>query len=183
MSPDRQLGAATGHRSKLHRILDRLLWWIDPEDHPQGVVYGIVVVGSVVAAESAHVSGPWQDIGAAVIVLVIYWLAHSYAEILGTRFATSSSLTMKEMRGIVRHEGAILRGAALPIVAMMIAALLGAGTLRVDEVGIAVDVAALMAFAILGGLRAQLAPLALVGQSAVALVFGLMIALLRSLLA
>ena len=160
MSPDRQLGAATGHRSKLHRILDRLLWWIDPEDHPQGVVYGIVV-----------------------IVLVIYWLAHSYAEILGTRFATSSSLTMKEMRGIVRHEGAILRGAALPIVAMMIAALLGAGTLRVDEIGIAVDVAALMAFAILGGLRAQLAPLALVGQSAVALVFGLMIALLRSLLA
>ena len=40
-----------------------------------------------------------------------------------------------------------------------------------------------MAFAILGGLRAQLAPLALVGQSAVALVFGLLIALLRSLLA
>ena len=113
MSPDHQLGAATGDRSKLHRILDRLLWWIDPEDHPQGVVYGIVVVGSVVAAESVHVSGPWQDIGAAVIVLVIYWLAHSYAEILGTRFATSSSLSMKEMRGIVRHEGAILRGAVL----------------------------------------------------------------------
>ena len=33
------------------------------------------------------------------------------------------------------------------------------------------------------GVRVQLAPLALVGQSAVALVFGLMIALLRSLLA
>lgn len=174
---------SVGERTWLHRLLERLLWWIDPEDHPQGVVYGIVVVGSVVAAESVHVTGPWQDIGGAVLVLVIYWLAHSYAQILGTRFADATSLTFKQMRAIVRHEGAILRGAALPIVAMMVAALLGAGALRVDEIGIGIDVLALMSFAILAGLRAKLGPLALISQSVVALVFGLMITVLRSLLA
>lgn len=175
--------AANDVHSRLHRFLDRLLWWVDPEDHPQGVVYGIVVVGSVIAAESVHASGPWQDIFGSAVVLVIYWLAHSYAQILGTRFASSSSMTLSEMGAIVRHEGAILRGAALPILGMIVAALLGARALRVDEVGIAIDIVALMAFAILGGLRAGLSTWALIGQSAVALVFGFLIALLRTVLA
>ena len=164
-------------------ILEWFLGLVDPDSHPAGLVYGLVVLGSVLAAESVHSSGPLRDILAAVTVLVVYWLAHTYADLMGRRFMRMTPLTWQDVWEVARHEAAILRGAAVPVVAMVVAMVFGLSAWRVDEVGIIAVVGMLMLFAVVGGIRANLSKPALVLQAGLALAFGIFIALIRGVLA
>ena len=164
-------------------LLERFLGLVDPDAHPAGLVYGLVVLGSVLAAESVHSSGPLRDILGAVTVLFVYWLAHTYADLMGKRYQQTEPLTWGDARQVARHEWAIMRGAIVPVVAMLVAMLFGLSAWRVDEVGMGVDVAMLMLFAVVGGIRANLSKPALVLQACLALAFGVFIALVRAVLA
>ena len=164
-------------------LLERFLGLVDPDSHPAGLVYGLVVLGSVLAAESVHSSGGLRDIAAAVTVLFVYWLAHTYADLMGRRYKQTEPLTWQDARQVARHEWAIMRGATIPVLAMLIAVLFGASSWHVDEVGIITDVGMLMLFAVVGGIRARLSRPALVFQACLALTFGVFIAAVRAVLA
>ncbi|HXQ44883.1 MAG TPA: hypothetical protein VN816_09620 [Acidimicrobiales bacterium] len=60
-----------------------ILWWIDPEENPSGLVYGTIAVGAVLAAQSRRRDTFADTIGATVLILGLYWLAHSYAAVTG----------------------------------------------------------------------------------------------------
>ena len=164
-------------------VLERFLGLVDPDSHPAGLVYGLVVLGSVLAAESVHSSGGIRDIIAAVTVLFVYWLAHTYADLMGRRYKQTVPLTWKDAREVARHEWAIMRGAMIPVAAMLIAVVFGASSWHIDEVGIITDVGMLMLFAVVGGIRANLSRPALVVQACLALTFGVFIAAVRAVLA
>lgn len=164
-------------------VLERFLGLSDPDAHPAGLIYGLVVLGSVLAAESVHSSGGVRDITAALTVLLVYWLAHTYADLMGRRFEQERPLAWSDVTEVARHEWAIMRGAIVPVVAMLVAVVLGVSSWRVDEVGMITDVAMLALFAVVGGLRANLSRLALVFQVVLALSFGIFIGLIRAVLA
>lgn len=49
-------------------------------------IYGTVAVGSVLAVESAQRESYLETVGAVLIALVLYWLAHSYGESASRRW-------------------------------------------------------------------------------------------------
>jgi hypothetical protein len=165
----------------LRLLLSLVFDWLDPEEHAAGVVYGIITVGAVIAIEGSNNLPVWHDIGATVIVLVIYWIAHAYATIMGDLYRTKERWSWLHVATTLRHEQAILRGASIPIVAMMAAALLGDREAMVTWVGLIVMIILLMAFQVVAGQRAGMRGLALGGQLLVGVFFGVLLVIVRTL--
>ena len=168
---------------RAHRIVEWVVSWIQPEVNPQAVIYGIVIVGSVVAAESVQPSSGWRDVIATTVVLLVYWLVHTYAAIMGERFGAPEPISFKAVRATMAHEWGIMRGASLPILAMAMTALLDWSALRVAEVGMVAAVVSLTLVTILGGIRAGMRLPSIILQGLVGAMFGVFIALIRAVLA
>jgi hypothetical protein len=75
-------------------VASTVAWWIDPEQNPSGVVYGTIAVGAVLAAESTRRDTFPDTIGATVLILLLYWVAHTYAGVTGDRLKTRHTLSV-----------------------------------------------------------------------------------------
>ena len=100
---------------RVARAAAAVLRWIEPEDNPSGVVYGTLAVGAVLAAESTRRETFADTVVATLIVLALYWVAHTYATVVGRRLTTRQTLTARGWWDAFVHEGAIVKGAAIPI--------------------------------------------------------------------
>jgi hypothetical protein len=161
---------STGVASRAsHRILE----WLSPGDKTERVVYGIITVGAVIAIESANNLAAKYDIEATIIVLLVYWLAHSYSAVMGHIYNSKERWTVAQMRVALREESSLIRGASLPIVAMIVAALVQSSATAVTWVGMISVVVLLMMFQAVAGQRAGMKGLALMIQMLIGLFFGL----------
>jgi hypothetical protein len=107
------------HRG-LRKIATTVVWWIDPEENPSGVVYGTIAVGAVLAAESVRRDTFPDTIGATVLILLLYWVAHTYATVTGNRLQRRDALSFGALWRSFLHEGAIAKGAALPVAVLVV---------------------------------------------------------------
>ena len=101
--------------------LGRAADWIVPAKNPARVVYGIITVGALMAAESGRHESYADLIGSAFITTGLYWLLHAYSSVLGHRLATGERLTPAALSHGLVEEWAIVRGAAIPLLALVIA--------------------------------------------------------------
>ena len=69
-------------------MLRRAIDWVLPEDNPAGVIYGLITVGALLAAEGALGETYPETVASLVLAICLYWLAHAYADMLGHRLAT-----------------------------------------------------------------------------------------------
>ena len=69
-----------------------------PAGNAAGVVYGVITVGALMAAESGRHESYVDSIASALIATLLYWLAHAYADLLGRRLATGERLTARDAR-------------------------------------------------------------------------------------
>lgn len=111
------------------RILVGVSRWVDPEDNPSGVVYGTIAVGALLAAESTLRDTFAETIGATLIALAMYWLAHAYSDLVGHRLepdpahsgnGAGPSLSKAAIGRAFVHELAIVKGATIPTVVLVI---------------------------------------------------------------
>ena len=94
--------------------------WVEPDDNPSGVIYGTIAVGAVLAAESTRRETFGDTIEATAVVLALYWLAHTYAAVVGDRLKTRDTLSADALWRALLREAAILKGAVIPIVVLAI---------------------------------------------------------------
>ncbi|HZV26424.1 MAG TPA: hypothetical protein VFG00_09040 [Acidothermaceae bacterium] len=95
--------------------------------NPAGVIYGVLAVGTLIAAEGTRRETYESVIGASALALVLYWLAHAYAHHLGERIQRPEEWQPRDIGATLLHEAALVKGAALPIVALLLSWLAGAG--------------------------------------------------------
>jgi hypothetical protein len=95
-------------------------------DNAGGAVYGTVMIGVLFAAEDAPAVGYTDTVGAALVVLALYWLTSLYTYTLGTRLRTGEPLTAKVFWRSCLHELPILEGALLPLVLLLVSWAAGA---------------------------------------------------------
>ncbi|HYM66637.1 MAG TPA: hypothetical protein VEW68_05050, partial [Patescibacteria group bacterium] len=86
-----------------------------PRENPSGVIYGMIVIGALLAAESGRHETYLDTVGSALIAAGLYWLAHAYASVLGRRLAAHERLTAGALRRALAHDWALIRGAAIPV--------------------------------------------------------------------
>jgi TM2 domain-containing membrane protein YozV len=119
------------------------------------VIYGMIVIGALLAAESGRHETYLDTVGSALIATGLYWLAHAYASVLGHRLATHESLTTGALRRALAHDWALVRGAAIPLVVLLIAWAGGAAQDTAVTAALWSAVAGLVAFELLAAVRSR----------------------------
>jgi hypothetical protein len=168
--------------SSARRWGNRAIDWIVPAQNLSRVVYGLITVGTLLAAESGLHDTYAEAVGSVVLALLLYWLAHAYSEVLGDRLATHRHLTMQALGRSLLQEWAIVRGATVPLLALLVAWAAGASQTTGVTVGVWATAASLLAFELLAGVRAKSSPVELLLEGCVGATMGLAIIALRAIL-
>jgi hypothetical protein len=169
---------ASAGRVWWHRAID----WIVPEENPAGIVYGVITIGALLAAESGLHESYLDTFASAAIALALYWFAHAYANLLGRRLATRKRLTGRGLWLAIVHDWAIVRGAAIPLLALPVAWALGATQTAAVTAALWSAVVSLVAFELLAGVRARATPGELVLEGTAGAAMGLAIVALKVVL-
>ena len=117
-----------GDSSALPRHPRRAAAWLAgvAAENAPGAVYGTVMVGVLLAAEDTYHEGYPETIGAAAIILVLYWFMNLYTHTLGIRLRTRGRLTKTLFWHSCAYELAVLEGAMIPVLALLVAWAAGA---------------------------------------------------------
>jgi hypothetical protein len=170
--------ATDAPRGWLRRAAGRLV----PTENPARVIYGIVAIGALLAAESGIHESYLDTVASALIAAGIYWLAHAYASVLGRRLATSERLTVGMLWRALKHEWAIAQGAAVPLLALLIAWAAGATQETAVTVALWSTVVSLIVFELAAGIRSDSTPGELTLELGVGLAMGTAIIALKVVL-
>jgi hypothetical protein len=89
--------------------------------NPRGAIYGTIVASAVIAATAAGGKSPELILAATVATLLVFWLAHVYAEFLdhGLRHGSSD---LKVLAAIMGQELSMLAAPALSILFLLLGA-------------------------------------------------------------
>jgi hypothetical protein len=153
-----------------------------PEQNPSGTVYGVILIGALLAAEEGLHETYFDTFVSALIATGVYWLAHAYATGLGRRLALHEQLTPGVLWRALAHDWALVRGAAVPLLVLLIAWATGAAQATAVSAGVWTAVASLVAFELIAGLRSRATPGELALEVGVGALLGLGILALKILL-
>jgi hypothetical protein len=153
-----------------------------PRGNAAGVVYGIIAVGALMAAESGRHESYVDLVASALVATMLYWLAHAYADLLGRRLASGERLTAGTLARALAHDWAIVRGAALPLLALVIAWTAGASQEAGVTAALRTAVVAVVLFELIAGMRAKSTAGELLVRAAVGVTMGLAILALKGIL-
>jgi hypothetical protein len=145
-------------------------------------VYGVIVIGALLAAESGRHESYLDTVVSALIAAALYWLAHAYASVLGRRLAGNERLTAAALVRALGHDWALIRGAAVPLLALLGAGAVGASQEAAVTAGLWSAVASLVVFELVAGIRSRATRSELTVELAVGATMGLAILALRIVL-
>lgn len=156
--------------------------WVEPEDNPSGVIYGTIAVGAVLAAESTRRETFPDTIEATVIILGLYWLAHTYATVVGDRLKMRETHSMNRLWRAFVHEGSIVKGAAIPIAVLIVLWIAGVSLQAGVNAALWTSAAALAAFEIIATLRSRITGVQRITQIVMGALLGAGVLLVRVVL-
>jgi hypothetical protein len=152
--------------------LNQAVGLLIPADNPARHVDGIILTGALLAIESTRHETLAQAAGAVAIVIVLLWLSHSYAEALAERLEQGHPLSARQIYQTAGHELALLRGAFLPLVVLLLANALGLATGSCVNAALLSAVALLFIIELVAALRSHLSPVELAFQVALGVLLG-----------
>lgn len=150
-------------------------------ENPERVVYGVILIGALLAAESGLHDNYPATVASVAIGLSVYWLAHSYAAVLGRRLSEHGRLSLRALVQALAREWAIVRGALIPLLALLVCWAAGASQTTGIAVAIWSAVVALVALELLAGVAAGAGTGELFLEGAIGAVLGLAILALKVL--
>ena len=141
-----------------------------------------MTVGALLAAESAQSETYPDTVGAVIIAMLVYWLAHSYAEFTSHRLKAREAARLAGFGKIMVQQIAILFGAAVPLVALLIDWLAGAPLSTAVTIALVTSAVMVMLIEVMAGLRAKQSGRELLLQAVFGALLGVLIIALRLIL-
>jgi hypothetical protein len=150
--------------------------------NPAGLVYGTLLVATLLGAEVSRAETYPKTLGALAIALTLYWLAHSYAEFTGGRIEDAEHFTYAGLVRTARGEMTMLAGPVVPILLILICWAAGVALTSAVLAAVWTSAAMIVAAEVAIGVRAKLSRRDLVRQAAIGAALGLLVIALRVLL-
>jgi hypothetical protein len=155
--------------------------WLVP-DNPAEFVYGVITIGAVMAAESGAHETYIETIVSALIATLLYWVARAYTDLLGHRLASGEVLSGSALGRELVADWAIVRGASVPLAALVIAWIAGASQSTGVSVALYTAVVTIVLFELIAGVRAKSRPRELLFHTGVGIAMGLAILAMKGIL-
>jgi hypothetical protein len=142
----------------------------------------VILIGALLAAESGVHETYLDTILSALLAAALIWLAHSYASVLGQRLSNQERLTAAALAHALADDLALIRGASVPLLALLLAWLAGASQQQAVTAALWTAIGSLVCFELLAGMRSQASAGELALETAVGATMGLAILALKVLL-
>jgi hypothetical protein len=153
-----------------------------PDENPSGAVYGMIVIGALLAAESGLHETYLETISSAAVATALYWLAHAYAGALGQRLATGACLTPAVLVRALAHDRSLIQGASVPLLALSAAWIVGAPQQTAVTAALWSAIVSLILFELIAGLRARASAGEILLETSIGATIGLGILALKAIL-
>lgn len=166
------------HHHPIHRAATRIV----RERQIDEFLYGALVSGSILAVSSAHAEDSRSVLFATLLVNVTYWLAHVYVDAIGGRFHDHEHSTGRRLAHALRNNTAVLIGSLPALIVFAAGRLFGMDLTDAAWLALWFTVAMLGAAGALAAWRAGARRWPLIGETAVAVAFGMVVILLKIVL-
>ena len=117
-----------------------------------------------------------------MVAAALYWFLHAYARLLGDRLRDRRPMRPGSLLRALARDRTIMRGAAVPIAALLLSWLAGAGQSTGVTIALWATIGALVAFELVAAIRVQAALPELLLDATVGATLGLGILALKILL-
>jgi hypothetical protein len=151
-------------------------------ENPAGLVYGTVLIATLLSAEYARSETYLTTVGAVLIALSLYWLALAYAEFTGSRLKEGEYFTPAAFGRAASHEKSVLVGAAGPLAVIVACWIFGVSLGSALEIGVYTAAGMIVLFELLIGYWSEARGWDIVGHTIVGVALGLLIITLRVVL-
>ena len=150
--------------------------------NPASAVYGTVLAGSLIAVEGARddVNVP-RLVTVVLVTQCVYWLAHSYSELIGGRINSGQRPRRGEITQLLREDWSLVTASFVPLAVTVLGWAAGVPANSAVLAGLWANVATLAGWALLAGRRARLRSAELLLYVVVSAVFGIALVLLKIL--
>jgi hypothetical protein len=145
-------------------------------------IYGTIAVGALLAAESARRETYARNVVAVMITLVIYWLAHSYADIAAERLRSGAPLSMGRLGRTMLHQMPLLAGATVPLATLLICWAAGTKLSAAVLAALWTSAAIVVAIEVGAGVRGHLAARQFIAQVLIGALLGSLVIFLKVVL-
>lgn len=149
--------------------------------NPAASIYGTVLADSVLATESERQTTLRDLIYAELVSVTIYWLAHVYADFLGSR-PTPGHRGARRLLDTMAHEWSLVTASFVPLLAVLLAAAAGASVQTATLAGMWTGVGTLVLWGEIAGRHSGRGTWASLVYGLVAGALGVALILLRVLL-
>jgi hypothetical protein len=150
--------------------------------NPTAAVSGTIIADSVLATESARRTSLRDLVLAELVTVIVYWLAHVYAEFLGAPTGAIRQAGRRRLVTAMAHEWPIVTASFVPLTAVLLASLAGTSIQTATLAGMWAGVGALVLWGQVAGRRHGARRWTALAYGLVAGVFGFTLILLRVLL-
>jgi hypothetical protein len=141
-------------------------------------IYGTIVTAAVLAAAGDHM--PTLPLAVSILItLVVYWVAEEYAELLGEQLEGRRVPTWPDVRAALAVTWPMVSASYIPLLALMLARLLGTSPPAAASVGLVVAVVFLTIYAWSTGRAAHLRGRQLFVITSIAAALGLLMIILK----
>lgn len=150
--------------------------------NPASAVYGTVLAGSLIAVEGAAGVGLGRLVVLVLVTQLVYWLAHTYADLVGGRIRTGHRPHRGEVAHVLAEEWPLVTASFEPLAVTVIARAAGADLATAATLGLWAGTLMLAGWAVFAGLRARLRWPEMLLYVALSTAFGAGLVLLKVLL-
>jgi hypothetical protein len=151
-------------------------------NNPGSAIYGTIAVGALLAAESVRRETYGKNIEAVVITLLIYWLAHAYADLAAVRLRSGARLTIGGLGKTMLHELPLLAGATIPLAILLICWAAGTRLSAAVIAALWTSAAIVVTIELSAGIRGRLGARQFLAQVLVGAVLGSLVIFLKVVL-
>jgi hypothetical protein len=151
-------------------------------ENPARAIYGTIAVGALLAAESVRRETYAKNVEAVVVTLLVYWLAHSYADLAGERVRSGAQLTATRLGRTMLQELPLLFGATIPLATLLICWAAGTRLSIAVIAALWTSAAIVVVIELSAAVRGRLAARQFMFQAAVGALIGALVIFLKLLL-
>jgi hypothetical protein len=145
-------------------------------------IYGTIAVGALLAAESVRKETYARNIEAVVITLLIYWLAHAYADLAAERLRSGAQLTLGRLARTMLDELPLLAGATIPLATLLICWAAGTRLSAAVIAALWTSAAIVVLIELTAGVRGRLAARQFIAQALIGALLGALVIFLKVVL-
>jgi hypothetical protein len=157
----------------------RLATKVEPNGDPAATIFGTLIAAAVLATKGQKGESGLEIFLSGTLVIVLYWLAHVYADVVGERLHTK---TRPGWSAIIRtglRDVSMLRGSLLPIAIFGVVRVLGASVNAAVLTALWSTVALMAMWGLVAAARGGARGLELLAETAVCALLGALNLLLK----